>query len=510
MRGRLTAAVLAIASTLACRSGTPAPTLPTRPPATTAQPDPVDVLRRRVAAILADPAIAAGTFGVEARSLATSDTLVEANDHRLLTPASTMKTLTLAVTADQLGWDFTFGTTATTTGTVANGVLDGDLVIVGSGDPSFDDWDGTATGVFTSWATRLKERGITTIGGRIVGNDRVFTDDGLGAGWMWDDLQYGYSAAASGLQFNQGTAQVFITPGASAGEPPILALSPSHARVPLVNGLTTGTAGTANAIRMDALPRTPGARFTGSIAVDSAKQTRLITVGNPTLYFVNAVRTGLQSSGIDVLGSAADIDDLVDPPAVDGLAPMLEHRSPGLPALADTLMKLSQNLYAETFLRTLGRLKGTGGTAAAGIEVVHRVLETWGVPASELVMADGSGLSRYDLVTADAMTTVLAHVYNDARLRDPYVASLPVAGRAGTLSARMKGTAAEGNVQAKTGSFTNARAVAGFLRSGDGEPLVFSIIANNYGVAPAEVDRVTDAIIVALAEFTRNSVVTSR
>ena len=504
MRGRLTVAVLALASTLACRTGTPAPALPIRPAAASAQPDPVDVLRKRVAAILADPAIAAGTFGVEARSLAAADTLVESNDHRLLTPASTMKTLTLAVTADQLGWDFTFDTKATTTGTIANGVLDGDLVIVGSGDPSFEDWDGSASGVFASWAARLKERGISTIGGRIIGNDRVFTDDGLGAGWMWDDMQYGYSAAASGLQFNEGTAQVFITPGASVGDAPLLALSPSHARVPLVSSLTTGAAGTANAISMEALPRTPGARFTGSIAIDSAKQTRLITVGNPTLYFVNAVRTGLQNNGIDVLGSVADIDDVMEPPVADSAAPVLEHRSATLPALADTLMTLSQNLYAETFLRTLGRLKGSGGTAEAGIEVVRRVLGAWGVPASELVMADGSGLSRYDLVTADAMTTVLAHVYNDTRLRDPYTASLPVAGRAGMLSNRMKGTLAEGNVQAKTGSFSNARALAGFLRSAGGEPLVFSIIANNYGVAPAEVDRVTDAIVVALAEFTRD------
>ncbi len=503
MNGRLTAAVLALASTLACRTGTPAPALPVRPAAASAQPDPVDVLRKRVAAILADPAIAAGTFGVEARSLATSDTLVESNDHRLLTPASTMKTLTLAVTADQLGWDFTFDTKATTTGTIANGVLDGDLVIVGSGDPSFEDWDGSASGVFASWAARLKERGISTIGGRIIGNDRVFTDDGLGAGWMWDDMQYGYSAAASGLQFNEGTAQVFITPGAGVGDAPLLALSPSHARVPLVSSLTTGAAGTANAISMEALPRTPGARFTGSIAVDSAKQTRLITVGNPTLYFVNAVRTGLQNNGIDVLGSVADIDDVMNPPVAAGAAPVLEHRSATLPALADTLMTLSQNLYAETFLRTLGRLKGSGGTAEAGIAVVRRVLGAWGVPASELVMADGSGLSRYNLVTADAMTTVLAHVYKDTRLRDPYTASLPVAGRAGMLSNRMKGTLAEGNVQAKTGSFSNARALAGFLRSASGEPLVFSIIANNYGVAPAEVDRVTDAIVVALAEFAR-------
>ena len=118
-------------------------------------------------------------------------------------------------------------------------------------------------------------------------------------------------------------------------------------------------------------------------------------------------------------------------------------------------------------------------------------------------MADGSGLSRYNLVTADAVVSVLAHVYDDDRLRGPYVASLPVAGQAGMLAARMRDTPAEGNAQAKTGSFSNARALAGFVRTADGEPLVFSIIANNYGGPSAGVDRVTDAIVVALAQFRR-------
>jgi D-alanyl-D-alanine carboxypeptidase/D-alanyl-D-alanine-endopeptidase (penicillin-binding protein 4) len=168
-------------------------------------------------------------------------------------------------------------------------------------------------------------------------------------------------------------------------------------------------------------------------------------------------------------------------------------------------MKLSQNMYAETLLRTMGKQRSGVGTADAGRAVVRDVLTSWGVPASEVLMADGSGLSRYNLVTADAMVTVLAHVYDDTRLRQPYVNSLPIAGRAGTLSARMKGTPAEGNVHAKTGSFSNARAVAGFARTADGEPVAFSIIANNYGAPPETIDRVTDSIIVALAKFTRGT-----
>jgi D-alanyl-D-alanine carboxypeptidase/D-alanyl-D-alanine-endopeptidase (penicillin-binding protein 4) len=418
-------------------------------------------------------------------------------------PASTLKTLTLAVTADRLGWDFAYETRAFPIGSVVNGVLDGDLLVVGAGDPSFNDRDGSATEVFQSWASRLKELGIQTIGGRIIGVDNVFDDDGLGAGWMWDDMAEDYSAAASGLQFNEGTAQVIVTPGPSIGEPAVLALSPSHARVPLVNGVTTAAAGTPTAIAIGAFARMPGASLKGVIAVDSASQTRVVTVGNPTLYFANAVRTTMIASGIDVLGGAADADDLADIPATPAIEAPLAHRSAPLSSLADQLMKISDNLYAETFLRTLGATQRANGSATAGIEVVKETLASWGVPPSEIVMADGSGLSRYNLVTANALVSTLTHVYADDALRGPFLATLPVAGRPGMLGRRMQGTKAEGNVQAKTGSFTNARAVAGFMRTSDGEPLVFAVMANNYGVPAAAVDRVTDAVLVALAEFRR-------
>jgi D-alanyl-D-alanine carboxypeptidase/D-alanyl-D-alanine-endopeptidase (penicillin-binding protein 4) len=244
-------------------------------------------------------------------------------------------------------------------------------------------------------------------------------------------------------------------------------------------------------------------RLTGTIALDAARQVRTVAVANPTQYFVNAARAGLQANGIEVRGAALDIDDLAEDLGTWDGEVLLTHRSPLLSSLGDTLMKLSQNMFAETLLRTIGKRRSGSGTAEAGRTAIREVLTSWGVPASEVLMADGSGLSRYNLVTADALVSVLAHVYDEPRLRDAYLNTLPIAGRAGTLAARMKGTVAEGNVQAKTGSFTNARSVAGFVRTADNEPVVFSILANNYGVSPEAVDRVTDAIIVSLAEFRR-------
>lgn len=505
MTGRLFAAVLLLSAMLACR-GTPAPALPAPPPGTTpsaASLTSLDRLRQQVANVLADPALGAGAWGVEARSLSTKDTLLSVNPRLLLMPASTAKTFTLAATAATLGWDYRFETRVIPVGAIKDGVLDGDLLIIGSGDPSVGDWDGSASATFASWAARLKELGITTIGGRIVGNDDVFADEGLGAGWMWDDMAYGYSAPASGLQFNEGTARIQVDPGSAAGDPAVLSLIPPHARVPVVNRVITGAAGSANRLALGALPRTPGATLTGTISLDSARQVREVSVGNPTLYFANAVRSALIANGIDVFGGAVDADDLVDPPLPGPEHQVIRYQSPPLSALADTLMKLSQNMYAETFLRTLGVARRQTGTAEAGLGALRDTLTDWGVPAADVQVADGSGLSRYDLVTADATVSVLAHVYEDAALRGPFLASLPVAGKAGTLANRLKGTSAEGVVQAKTGSFTNARAVAGFTTTADGEPVVFSVIANNYGVPTAPVDRATDAIILALTTFKR-------
>ena len=166
-------------------------------------------------------------------------------------------------------------------------------------------------------------------------------------------------------------------------------------------------------------------------------------------------------------------------------------------------MKLSPNLFAESILKTLGAQTSSPGTTEAGRNLERTALGRWGIPASDVLIADGSGLSRYNLITAGAMVDILTHVYRDDRLRDTFMEFMPVAGVDGTLSARMKNTAAAGNAHAKTGTFSNARALVGYVRTKDNEPLAFAILTNNYNVDAGLVDRATDAIVIALAGFSR-------
>jgi D-alanyl-D-alanine carboxypeptidase/D-alanyl-D-alanine-endopeptidase (penicillin-binding protein 4) len=499
------AAAIIAALLLAGCSSAPQPVLFVPPPAfTSAEPQaPVRELDRDLDKLLADPVLQRGIWGILVKSLTSNDTLFAVNPRRLLLPGSNVKIATLAAAAEQLGWEYSYETRLLGVGQIQLGVLDGDLLVVGSGDPSIDDWDGAATRLFQEWADQLKAKGITSVNGRLVGDDNSFDDEPLGSGWAWDDLDSSFATGVGALQFNQNTARLTITPGAAVGEAANITVAGPGAPLGVSNQMITSAAGVPPSIITRRLPGSSLIVVTGSIPVGSEAAFRNVSVDNPTLYFINQLRDALVANGIDISGPAIDIDELSDPPNREDGVLLLTHKSPPLSTLATTMMKMSQNLYAETLLKTLGG-SAQPATTEAGRKSVQTVLTGWQINSADIVIADGSGLSRYNLATPEALVAILTRAARDARVKGSYEATLPVAGRDGTLEFRMRGTAAEDNAHAKTGSLSNVRVISGYVRSSDGEPLVFSIIANNFGAQAANaVEATEDAIIVRLAEFSR-------
>ena len=437
-----------------------------------------------------------------AKSLATGETLYARNPRTLLLPASSMKIVTLAAIAERHGWDHTFPTTLSIAGRVAGGVLDGDLVVTGSGDPSLGLADGSADRVFKEWAERLKQLGIRTVYGRIVGDDNAFEDQTLGFGWSWDDLPDDYAAGVGALQFNESAVRVRIAPGPAVGEYAGITTEPSYG-IEVVSSVTTATNGSPTSLGTSRLPGSERLQISGTIAADATPATLLVAVDNPTLYFVRGLRSALVANGIDVRGAAVDIDDITANPSPPIDTHPLLHRSPPISTLAVRLMKDSQNQYAETFLKWLSTPAANRGplTAFGARAAYQEIFDRWGVHAGGMIVRDGSGLSRYDFVTAEALVTILEHVYKDDKLRGPFEASLPVAGRDGTLTNRFKGTAAEGTVRAKTGSMTGVRTLSGYLTTANSEPVVFAILANNFETPADVVNRAADAIVLRLIAY---------
>jgi D-alanyl-D-alanine carboxypeptidase/D-alanyl-D-alanine-endopeptidase (penicillin-binding protein 4) len=461
-------------------------------------------IERQVEALMNNPALQRASIGILVRSLDRGDTLAAVNENMLLMPASTAKVITLAVAADRLGWDYTFRTIVQTLGRVEAGVLHGDLLVVGTGDPTLDDWTGTASQRFEALAETLKAAGITAISGRIIGDDNALADEALGNGWAWDDLASSFATSVGALQFNQNTAQLEVRPAARAGAPALVEVVPATAPVLLRNLATTG-AGGASVLATRPLRRSGEIELTGTVSGSAVRLVRNVAVANPTIYFVNALRAGLIRNGIEVRGPSVDIDDVADTLDRSDARSIAEIGATTLRDIAEPMMKNSQNLYAETLFETLGAgVSGDGSPEAARV-AIDEALTGWGVPEGAFRLVDGSGLSRYNLVTPGVLMTVLTHVHRDDRLRDEYLATLPIAGVDGTLSGRMVRTPAAGRVRAKTGSFSNARAVAGYVRARNDEQLAFVIVVNNFNADNALVDDLSDRIIVALAGLSRET-----
>ena len=456
-----------------------------------------DDLRDRLGAIF-DTTDVNALWAVKVVSLDTGQTIFERNPRLLMMPASTMKVITLAVAAERLGWDARFTTRFETTAPIENGVLRGDLIVTGDGDPTIGERDG-APSVLDEWAGRLAMLGITHIDGRLIGDDDVLPDQTLGTGWAWDDLAFGYATAVGALQFHENAAQVVITAGPRPETAATMRIEPASTELTLTGQVMTTGPDTPAAVFSRRRPFSRTLDVTGNVPRTGRDYVRTVSIDNPTRALLLAFRESLGRFGIAVGGGVADIDDVADEPA--GPRRLLHlHESAPLREIGIRLMKVSQNLIAETLRARIGLASDVPDVdplaAAAGAS--ERTLAAWGVPVEDVILADGSGLSRYDFLTADALVTVLRHMAQEPRHAAAFEATLPILGVDGTLERRLRGSRAEGRIHAKTGSMSNVRALAGYVKTLAGERLAFAIVANNFKARGSAIDAVTDRALDAL------------
>ncbi len=513
-----TLAGLALLGLGACRPGSTPSARPTpqsvqtpsvQPPSPTAQP-PRAVLAAVADSLLGDRRFRSAHWGVLIVDPERGDTLYSRNAGKLFMPASNMKLITGAVALARLGGDFRYETRVLGGTTVRDGVLAGDLAVLGSGDPSYTDSlaGGDAMAPLRALADALAARGIREVTGRLLRAAPVFPDSTLGFGWAWDDLDYGYSAPIDALLFNEGVARVTIVSGATAGAPVTVRTAPART-VPALGTVAvttvardTGRAGGTNAVSptrsrvewsSDVRGPRPTLSLTGQvIAGDSV--TLEVALRHPSGAWLDAFAEALTARGIRVRGG-------VEPNAfadTTGMVTLASRPSPPLREILPRFEKPSQNQIGELLLKTLGRMETGSGTADSGRAVVERQLLAWGADSAGFAIRDGSGLSRHDYLTPETIVRVLDTMRRHPAFRTYYDA-LPIAGVDGTIRNRMRGTRAQGNVHAKTGTLDKARALSGYVTTADGRLLLFSMLANNHVVSNAEVERVQDALLTWLA-----------
>ena len=445
------------------------------------------------------PGVQRAAWGVVVHSLDRDERIFELNPRTLLVPASAAKLVSLATAVDAVGWDFRFETTVRATAPLVDGTLQGDLLIVGSGDPSVGGRGGQKLSV---WVEGLKALGLRRIDGRIIGDDDAVEEPRPQLAWAWDDLGYATGVLFGALNLGENRMSVTITPGADADDLTMLSVDPRASARPVLNRTVTGAPGSPQLLWPEQRPGEPFLTIAGSIPSGAPPARLLVSVGNPTLWFATMLRHALLSAGIEVTGEAYDADDVWPRPALAG--PVLyTHRSPTLAEIAQPLLKDSINLYGEAVLR-LNAGRDVVPTNDVALDGVRTRLAAWNVPSDAWQLVDGSGLSRRSVVAPDVLVAMLRRMY-DSSGASPWMTGLPTAGRDGTLAGRMQGTPAEDNVRAKTGTMSNIRALAGYVRTRDGEALAFAIMADNFEGPGSAATEAVDRIAVRLAAFSRTA-----
>lgn len=428
----------------------------------------------------------------------------EKDTGRSFIPASNTKIYTTAAALELLGPDFRYETALWGDGEISDTRLKGNLIVRGSGDPviggRFNGGDLTET--FRMWADSLKSMGIYHIDGDVIGDDDLFDDQAFGYGWQWDDLPFWYAAEISALSFNDNCVD-FELVARLENMPAILTWEPKTNYIQVENASMTVAAG-ADLAEEYYRDSATNSFVLSSLVPEGKTDHESLTVSNPTLYFVHVLREVLISEGISVGGSPVDVDDLSIKPSYSR-GYLFSTFSPALTDIVRVINKNSQNLYAEQLLKTIALhhpVEGLpSGSARMGISRSRKVFAKAGVDTLRLQLVDGSGLARQNLVTSSMTLNLLTYMYHhsDTDIRRAFLESLPVGGVDGTLSSRMKGTAAENNVMAKTGTLGNASALSGFVTSAGGTDLVFSIMANHYTESSRRARALQDVVVEILA-----------
>lgn len=476
----------------------------------------VGMLARQLDTLIAQPRFAAARWGIAVVSLDSGRTLYAHAADKLFQPASTAKLFTSALVLDTLDPGYRIPTRLLA-GPVANGRLDGPLILYGMGDPTLGGNAATA-----DWADQLVRqlgaRGITRVRGDLIADDSYFAGPPIGDGWEAGDLQSGFAAPASALSVDENQFRLTVAP-AVAGEAAHLHVEPAVAAPALSDDIVTTAQGSGDDID---LYRAPGANLLhafGRIDARAPAQTFRLAVDDPARTAGEALLQALARHGIRFDGRLRVLHwPDQDKALLVHARVMAEVRSPPLRTILRQGLKRSQNLYLQNLLQLAGvraradamrvpsaAAAGFRTSAAWGIQAEKALLQRIGIAPATALIGEGTGLSRRDLVTPNALVRVLGYLAaqpDAAMLRD----MLPVAGVDGSLVSRMRGTPAAGNVRAKTGSMHYVSCLAGYVTSAAGEHLAFAIMLNDYAApADAPASRELDAVAELLAMLDERS-----
>ena len=455
-------------------------------------------LGAQVDAIANRPEFSRSRWGILIQPLSSTATLYSRDAQKYFIPASNVKLLTTAAALQKLGADFRIKTS------VYSGE-NGSLYVVGRGDPSITEAQ------LQSLAQQLKRRGVDRVN-ELIGDDSYFQGSAVNPNWEWEDAQSGYGAPINSLIFNQNAIELLLSPQ-EIGQP--LKVTFAEAKLAnqwqIHNNSVTVAQNESEFIEVGREFDRPAIRVSGQLKVGAESEPAYVAVVNPANNFLQHFQQVLAAEGISVKQA------LVASASRNFNQELATVESPPLAQLVRETNRESNNLYAEVLLRLLGKVTSkmpvaqalTGkmpvaqeDTSEIGLKELKTALTQLGVNPNSYILADGSGLSRHNLISPEALVQTLRLMANSPAA-SIYRQSLPIAGESGTLKNRLNSTPNRVILQAKTGTLSGVSALSGYIEVPDYEPLVFSIIVNQSGLSAASMRSATDEIVLLLNRLRR-------
>ncbi|NBJ71457.1 D-alanyl-D-alanine carboxypeptidase/D-alanyl-D-alanine-endopeptidase [Roseburia sp. 1XD42-34] len=456
-------------------------------------------LEEKLTDILSNEQLYGATTAVSVMHAKTGDILFSKNGGIRLHPASNMKILTAAAALETLGVNYQFTTEVRTDGKVKGKILHGNLYLKGNGDPTLLKSD------LRQMAKELKEQGIRKVKGNLIADDTWYDDVRLSQDINWSDEPFYTGAQVSALtlspndDYDAGTVMVEVLPKTIKNGKAVVKVIPETDYVEIVNHTQIVAADGTKDISIEREHGTNRIIVEGTIPKKAAKVRSWVSVWEPTGYVLNVFQQTLQEQGIAFVGKSEVL--LGKTPAKARV--LTTKKSMPLKDLLIPFMKLSNNGHGEGLTKEMGKVVHGEGSWDKGIKVIEQVMDDLDADTDTMLLRDGSGMSHKNMIPSEELLQVLYQ----AQKQDWFPVfqnSLPVAGEqerlvGGTLRNRMKEKPAKGNVIAKTGSLSGMSTLSGYVTTQDQEPLIFSIMINNYIGSSEDITKIEDQIATMLA-----------
>ncbi len=470
-----------------------------------------------------DTDLAHATWSLCVKDIQKDSVVAEFNSRTSLVPASSLKIITTASALALLGPMYKYETILEYDGKLdtSKGLLQGNLYIKGSGDPTLGSQTfkkkSDTVPLTDLWAKVLISKGIKKIEGAVIGDAVSFEDEIVPYSWIWGDMGNYYGVGATGLNFADNKFTLYFRSGSKKGDSTFITkISPEIPGMKVFN--QTISKGYADNAYIYGAPYTLVRYVKGAIPVGKKDYEVEGSAPDPPLHCAQALDSSLRKAGVSISKNPSTLRNYL-PPAdefrttSDSILPfpgaqvLVEKRKKIYTHTSHTVDKIvyetnlqSNNLFAESLLKTIAFKKTKFGEDQTGIDIIYNYWKLKGVDLAGFHMADGSGLSRLNAITTLQQTDILCAIHKDSVLFKKFYDCLPIAGKSGSLGKLCKGTAAENNLRAKSGYMTRIRSYAGYVTSKKGRLLAFSIIVNNYDCTPGQMKDKLEKLMVAIAE----------